>query len=81
MHKVKTAPTDALDAPVSYETALQELEALVQQMEAGQLPLAQLLSGYQRGAELLNYCRAQLDSVEQQIKVLDNGVLKPWTSA
>jgi exodeoxyribonuclease VII small subunit len=81
MPKVKPVPTDAQAAPVSYESALQELEALVQQMESGQLPLAQLLSGYQRGAELLNYCRTQLDSVEQQIKVLDNGVLKPWTSS
>jgi exodeoxyribonuclease VII small subunit len=50
-------------------------------MESGQLPLDQLLSGYQRGAELLAYCRAQLDAVEQQIKVLDDGVLKPWTTA
>jgi exodeoxyribonuclease VII small subunit len=81
MPKVKPVPTDAQAAPDSYESALQELEALVQQMESGQLPLAQLLSGYQRGAELLNYCRTQLDSVEQQIKVLDNGVLKPWTSS
>jgi len=81
MPKVKPVPTDAQAAPVSYESALQELEALVQQMESGQLPLAQLLSGYHRGAELLNYCRTQLDSVEQQIKVLDNGVLKPWTSS
>ena len=61
------------------EAALKELEALVQQMESGQLPLADLLSGYQRGAELLGYCRAQLDAVEQQIKVLDNGALKSWT--
>ncbi|WP_408597501.1 exodeoxyribonuclease VII small subunit [Limnohabitans sp.] len=68
-------------APTSYEAALQELEGLVQQMESGQLPLDQLLSGYQRGAELLAYCRAQLDAVEQQIKVLDDGVLKPWTTA
>ena len=67
-------------APLSYEAALQELESLVAGMESGQLPLAQLLSGYQRGAELLAYCRAQLDAVEQQIKVLDNGALKPWTS-
>jgi exodeoxyribonuclease VII small subunit len=65
--------------PVSYEAALKELEGLVQQMESGQLPLADLLSGYQRGAELLAYCRSQLDSVEQQIKVLDNGTLKAWT--
>lgn len=73
-----TPPTDKTD-PVSYEAALKELETLVADMEAGQLPLAQLLVGYQRGAELLTYCRAQLDAVEQQIKVLDNGALKPWT--
>jgi exodeoxyribonuclease VII small subunit len=69
-----------LQAPTNYEAALKELEALVASMEAGELPLAQLLTGYQRGAELLAYCRAQLDAVEQQIKVLDNGSLKPWTA-
>ena len=79
MPKAKTPTTDAASAPASYESALQELETLVQRMEAGQLPLADLLSGYQRGAELLSYCRAQLDAVEQQIKVLDNGALKNWT--
>lgn len=73
-----TSPSTKTD-PASYEDALKELEALVADMESGQLPLAQLLTGYQRGAELLAYCRAQLDAVEQQIKVLDNGALKPWT--
>lgn len=79
MPKASPNPTTATTAPVSYEAALKELETLVADMEAGQLPLAQLLTGYQRGAELLTYCRAQLDAVEQQIKVLDNGALKPWT--
>jgi exodeoxyribonuclease VII small subunit len=79
MPKAKSSSSATDSAPLSYEAALQELEGLVAQMESGQLPLAQLLSGYQRGAELLAYCRAQLDAVEQQIKVLDNGALKPWT--
>lgn len=79
MPKAKHTPSAADTAPASYEVALKELEGLVQQMESGQLPLADLLSGYQRGAELLAYCRAQLDAVEQQIKVLDNGALKTWT--
>ena len=79
MPKAKTTPNGADAAPVSYEAALKELEGLVQHMESGQLPLSDLLSGYQRGAELLGYCRAQLDAVEQQIKVLDNGALKNWT--
>ncbi len=78
----KANPSTRTDtAAPSYEAALQELESLVQKMESGQMPLDQLLSGYQRGAELLAYCRAQLDAVEQQISVLDNGTLKPWTSA
>ena len=81
MPKAKTPTSGASAAPESYEAALKELEGLVSQMESGQLPLAELLSGYQRGAELLAYCRAQLDAVEQQIKVLDNGLLKPWNGA
>ena len=39
--------------PASYEAALEELEQLVGLIESGQLPLEQLLTGYQRGAELL----------------------------
>lgn len=81
MPKAKTSSSAADAPPVSYEAALQELEALTTQMESGQLPLDQLLAGYARGAQLLAYCRAQLDAVEQQIKVLDNGVLKPWNDA
>jgi exodeoxyribonuclease VII small subunit len=67
-------------APPSYEAALEELEQLVAQLESGTLPLDQLLSGYQRGAELLKYCRDKLEAVENQIKVLDEGTLKPWAA-
>jgi exodeoxyribonuclease VII small subunit len=65
--------------PASYEAALAELDQLVGRIESGQLPLEQLLTGYRRGAELLQYCRNQLQAVENQVKVLDEGVLKPWT--
>lgn len=65
--------------PTSYEAALEELEKLVSQLEGGQLPLDQLLTGYQRGAQLLAYCRDKLAAVDQQIKVLEAGELKPWT--
>ena len=70
-----------LREPASYEQALAELDRLVQQMEGGQLPLDQLLDGYRRGAELLAFCRARLQAVEDQVKLLDDGVLKPWVSA
>ena len=64
--------------PTSYEEALAELEALVAAMEGGQLALDGLLASYRRGAELLGYCRERLEAVEQQVKVLDHGQLKPW---
>jgi len=66
--------------PASYETALAELDRLVQQMEGGQLPLDQLLDGYRRGADLLAYCRSRLQAVEEQVKLLEEGQLKPWTA-
>lgn len=67
--------------PATYEAALQELEALVVSLESGQLPLDQLLTGYQRGAQLLAFCKERLEAVETQIKVLDGTELKPWASA
>ncbi len=62
-----------------YEDALAELERLVQSMESGQMPLDKLLDNYRRGAELLGQCRAQLQAVEDQVKVLENGRFKDWT--
>jgi exodeoxyribonuclease VII small subunit len=67
-------------SPPSYEAALAELERLVQRMEDGQLPLDQMLADYQRGAELLELCRSRLAAVEEQVKVLEDGQLKPWSA-
>lgn len=75
----RTSPASpAKPMPATYEQALGELEALVAAMEGGQLPLDELLQSYRRGADLLNYCRERLDAVEQQVKVLEDGQLKPW---
>ncbi|MDD2713374.1 MAG: exodeoxyribonuclease VII small subunit [Simplicispira sp.] len=65
--------------PASYEAALEELEQLVGRIESGQMPLDQLLAGYQRGALLLAFCRDRLEAVQDQIQVLDGGALQPWT--
>jgi exodeoxyribonuclease VII small subunit len=75
------ATSQPSDLPATYEEALQELDALVNQLDNGQLPLDTLLTQYQRGAALLGFCRSRLQAVEQQIQVLENGELKPWTGA
>jgi exodeoxyribonuclease VII small subunit len=67
--------------PASYELAMTELERLVQAMESEQLPLDQVLRSYQRGAQLLAFCRSRLEAVEQQVKVLEDGQLKPWNGS
>ena len=75
----KPASTDAATAiPATYEQALEELERLVLAMEGQQLPLDQLLQSYKRGAELLGFCRARLEAVEQQVQVLEGEGLKSW---
>ena len=76
MPKTPTAAT-AAPLPATYEAALQELEQLVSRLESGQMPLDELLAGYQRGAALLAFCKDKLQAVEDQIKVLDGGQLTP----
>lgn len=73
----KKTPTSA--APLNFEAAMTELSELVTQMEAGDLPLEASVSAYQRGSELIKYCAGQLDKVEQQVKVLEAGNLKPYS--
>jgi exodeoxyribonuclease VII small subunit len=60
----------------SFESALAELETIVASMEAGQLPLEQSLAAYRRGAELLKYCQSALQEAQQQVKILEDNVLK-----
>lgn len=74
----KKSPAAA--TPASFENAMAELAELVSQMESGQLPLEASVAAYQRGSELIQFCAAQLEKVEQQVKILDAGMLKPFTS-
>jgi exodeoxyribonuclease VII small subunit len=67
--------------PASFEAALAELEEIVATMEGGQLPLKDSLAAYRRGALLLQFCQAELKDAEQQVEVLEKGVLKAFETA
>ena len=62
----------------SFEAALAELEKIVASMEAGQMSLEQSLAAYKRGAELLNLCQGALQEAQQQVKILEDNVLKSF---
>ena len=65
-------------APKNFESALAELDQLVEKMESGELPLEESLTAYQRGTALLKFCESVLKDAEQKIKVLDGGELKDF---
>jgi exodeoxyribonuclease VII small subunit len=62
---------------LSFEQALDELDALVRKMEAGELSLDDSIAAYRRGAELARYCQGRLSAAELEIKKLDGELLKP----
>lgn len=57
-----------------------ELDQLVADMEGGKLSLEDSLAAYKRGAELLSFCRGKLDDAQQQVRVLEDGVLKDFSA-
>ena len=70
-------PGKSHDAP-TFESALIELEKIVASMEAGQMPLEESLAAYKRGAELLKYCQTALQDAQQQVRILEENVLKSF---
>ncbi len=71
-------PKTPAQEPESYEAAMAELDALVEKMESGTLPLEASLSAYQRGTVLLKYCEKVLADANQRISVLDGETLKDF---
>lgn len=70
-----------LDLPQDFETALAQLEALVARMESGVLPLEESLAAYRRGVALTRVCQDRLAQAEQQINVLEAGLLRPFDAS
>jgi exodeoxyribonuclease VII small subunit len=54
----------------SFESGLQELEAIVKEMESGDLPLERALELFEKGMRLSESCRKQLQEAETRIEIL-----------
>jgi exodeoxyribonuclease VII small subunit len=59
-----------LTSPKSLESALAELEQLLQQMEQGELPLDELVGKYEAGVRLVSFCQEQLEASGKKIELL-----------
>ena len=64
---------------MSFEEAIAELGSLVSRLEAGELPLEESIAAYKKGVELVQLCTSRLEKVENQIKILDKELLKPFS--
>lgn len=69
------------EMPKDFEQALAELEKIVTSMEAGNMSLEASLVAYERGVELARACQAQLQKAEQQVRVLEQDLLRPLNPA
>ncbi|MFO1393525.1 MAG: exodeoxyribonuclease VII small subunit [Steroidobacteraceae bacterium] len=53
-----------------FEQALADLEAVVERLEHGELPLEDALKQFERGIELARSCQASLKAAEQRVEIL-----------
>jgi len=63
--KAKTAAPELI-----FEKAMDRLEAIVEQMETGKLPLEDLIVRYEEGMNLVKVCQERLSSAEQKIEII-----------
>ena len=54
----------------NFETSLKELEEIVEQLEAGDLPLERSLELFEQGVKLSRDCQQRLDEAERRVELL-----------
>jgi exodeoxyribonuclease VII small subunit len=57
----------------SFESSLKELEQIVEQLEAGDLPLEHSLELFEQGVKLSRACQKRLDEAERKVELLLRG--------
>jgi exodeoxyribonuclease VII small subunit len=62
--------TKKMSGERDFEAALKELEQIVEQLEAGDLPLEQSLELFEQGVRLSRDCQKRLDEAERRVEIL-----------
>jgi exodeoxyribonuclease VII small subunit len=58
------------DPEISFESAVERLEQIVEAMESDKLPLADLLVRYEEGTRLVKLCQQQLTAADKRIEII-----------
>ena len=58
------------EAELNFESAMDRLEKIVEQMESGKLPLEDLIVRYEEGMNLVKTCQERLANAEQKIEII-----------
>ena len=58
------------DKPLNLEQSLEALEALIEELESGELPLEQAMQKFEQGIKLTRSCQAALKDAEQRVEIL-----------
>lgn len=61
---------DPAKAEPTFESAIERLEAIVDQMESDKMPLEELLVRYEEGVKLVKLCSEKLESAEKRIEII-----------
>lgn len=64
------SPKAVIEAPLDFETAMRDLEELVDRLEQGDLPLEESLAAFERGVLLTRACQTALKEAEQKVEIL-----------
>jgi exodeoxyribonuclease VII small subunit len=63
-------PKAANEPQLDFETAMRDLEELVDRLERGDLPLEESLAAFERGVSLTRTCQTALKEAEQKVEIL-----------
>ncbi len=62
------------DKLINFESAMIDLESLIDKMEKNELSLEESLTDFEKGISLIRICQSSLQNAEQRIKILTENI-------
>ncbi len=64
-----------------FEDAMKRLQAIVEKLERGDLPLEQAMESFTEGMQLVQLCHQKLEEAEKKVQILTKDQQGTWTTA